>query len=481
MIGKLEIKIKQDMNRWKLVPLSIMGKIDTIRMNVLPRFLFLFKTLPLYISPMIFKCWDRMLLKFIWDDKKPRVKMKTLKLGKARGGLALPDLQDYYYASQIQTIRMLLNDDRPIQWRSIELSMCKGLGKLQPFLGKTPKQTPNNTWYGNTIKAWNKVKKDHGIQGEMFALREIAGDPYFTPNKSDGTFKIWSTKGLCLFGQLMDNTGVAPFETIQRKFSLPHSHFFRYLQVRSYIEKSNIQKKTMTELHPLTQFLIKKYKGESAKHQVSILYKILGENKNVCELREKRSWQDELGFPLSNKDWEVISLSSHKTTASQYWREYAWKFQMRYFLTPIQQAKFQHAITPKCWRDCGEMYAEYSHIFWSCPILKEYWKRIGEEMTKTFKTQVDLSNTFVLLGKTPEGIVKLEDKYLIKILRITAIKLITKNWLQKPSPTIKKWKEMTNQVKEMEILTYKIRGNIKKGVTLWKKWEEKEENRTESI
>ena len=84
---KLESKIRQDLNRWKLVPLSLMGRIDSIRMNVLPRFLFLFKTLPLYISPTTFTRWDRMLLKYVWDDKKPRVKMKTLKLNKERGGL----------------------------------------------------------------------------------------------------------------------------------------------------------------------------------------------------------------------------------------------------------------------------------------------------------------------------------------------------------------------------------------------------------
>lgn len=31
-----------------------------------------------------------MLLKFIWDSKKPRVKMKTLKLAKRRGGVGPP-------------------------------------------------------------------------------------------------------------------------------------------------------------------------------------------------------------------------------------------------------------------------------------------------------------------------------------------------------------------------------------------------------
>ncbi len=91
----LEEQIRQDLNRWRTVILSMVRRIDTIRMNVLSLFLFLFQTLPLYISASVFKNWDKMLSKFVYDDKKPRVKMKTLKMAKEKGGLALPNLKHY--------------------------------------------------------------------------------------------------------------------------------------------------------------------------------------------------------------------------------------------------------------------------------------------------------------------------------------------------------------------------------------------------
>ena len=114
----------------------------------------------------------------------------------------------------------------------------------------------------------------------------------------------------------------------------------------------------------------------SVKHQISALYNILERDNKPEELKEKIRWQEELDLTVSELDWENLSLSSHKTTASQFWREYAWKLQMRYFLTPIQQAKFNHSVTPSCWRECGENHANYSHIFWSCPALKMYWKTV---------------------------------------------------------------------------------------------------------
>ena len=47
--GKLEKSVKQDLDRWRNLSLTLMKKISIIKMNVLPRFLFLFQNLPIYI------------------------------------------------------------------------------------------------------------------------------------------------------------------------------------------------------------------------------------------------------------------------------------------------------------------------------------------------------------------------------------------------------------------------------------------------
>lgn len=51
----LEDKIKQDLNRWKTIPDSIFSRVDTIKMMVLPQFLFLFQALPITIPPQVLK------------------------------------------------------------------------------------------------------------------------------------------------------------------------------------------------------------------------------------------------------------------------------------------------------------------------------------------------------------------------------------------------------------------------------------------
>ena len=51
-IGKLLTKIKADLQRWSTLPLSLAGRVQTIKMNVLPRFLFLFQCLPLFLTSL---------------------------------------------------------------------------------------------------------------------------------------------------------------------------------------------------------------------------------------------------------------------------------------------------------------------------------------------------------------------------------------------------------------------------------------------
>ena len=67
--GKLMGHTKADLTRWEILPLSLIGRIETIRMNILPRLLFLFQSLPIYVPASTFTILDKWLSKFIWQSK----------------------------------------------------------------------------------------------------------------------------------------------------------------------------------------------------------------------------------------------------------------------------------------------------------------------------------------------------------------------------------------------------------------------------
>ena len=75
---KLIQTISEDLHRWSALPLSLLGRIESIRMNVLPRLLYPFQMLPVDIPKTTFDKLDRLISKFIWQGKRPRVRLKTL-------------------------------------------------------------------------------------------------------------------------------------------------------------------------------------------------------------------------------------------------------------------------------------------------------------------------------------------------------------------------------------------------------------------
>ena len=132
-----------------------MGRIETTRMNILPRLLFLFQSLPLTIPKSIFKTLDKMISNFVWQNKKARISYKKLQSAKRDGGLNLPNMQNYYWAAQLKTIMSWITGDKDSIWVGMEQNSSPvPLGSL-PFLSQKEwkKLKIKNEWVETTWKA----------------------------------------------------------------------------------------------------------------------------------------------------------------------------------------------------------------------------------------------------------------------------------------------------------------------------------------
>lgn len=123
-------EIKTDFPRWSSLPLSLIGRINTVKMSVLPKFLFLFQCLPIFLpkSFFFFKTVDSIICHFLWNGKTPKVKQKILHNCKFFGGLSLPNFQLYYWAANIAKI-IFWSKPNDVPWFQLEaqspiLSVC---------------------------------------------------------------------------------------------------------------------------------------------------------------------------------------------------------------------------------------------------------------------------------------------------------------------------------------------------------------------
>ena len=96
----LASKFTLNLQRWSCLPLSLAGRVQIVKMNVLPRYLYLFQCLPIFLPRLFFKSIDSDVSQFIWASKNPRICKADLQPSRLSGGLGLPNLS-YYWAANV--------------------------------------------------------------------------------------------------------------------------------------------------------------------------------------------------------------------------------------------------------------------------------------------------------------------------------------------------------------------------------------------
>lgn len=428
--------LKKLIKSWDHLTLTWADRLSIIKAILLPKFIFLFRTLPLKLSLKELKEWQRLLLDFLWEKKRHRISFTTLRKSKDKGGLQVPDLELYFAAANLVPVVRTLNRQLVVHWKGIENWQVKPYD-IEEILWSTDKKVLAQDWgleaLTTMLHVWCKWK--NRLVGKCSPFAVFTRQKWFPPG-AEGSYHAWKESGKNRLNDIFPGGKGGDKSRLEDICGFPIP-WFQYFQLRQLGDAKLVRQSFQRPLGGFESLLSQK--GTSLKGLLSKIYKLLLCLEMKPAIKLQRRWEIDCKREIPIQEWDGIFLSPMFTTKILAIRYQSLKLIHRWYTTPVQIHYVQDHTSSFCWHNCGAI-GNYIHCWWECPRVSTFWDKIVLQIRDISGVCIPKTPEFILLSYWIDKPIVGLLKHTISILLAAARLEIASKWKGSSKPSLSAWR-----------------------------------------
>ena len=366
-------KLQTKLDMWRVRDLTLFGRVMILKSLGLSQLIY--SSSILNIPEGFANLVKTKLFKFLWKNKRDKIKRSGLYQDLEKGGLRMIDIEIMFKALKLAWIPRLLSPGRQ-NWRTVPDYCLDKLGGLNFLLRCNYNPKHLNTlpsFYQSILMYFNELRNlyvfDQAQDLILFNNKEklIEGKPLF--------LRDWFNKGILSIQDLLDDAGnILSYQEFNNKYSCK-SNFLQYYQVISAIPKDLLNKAKLSdpikkELYSTEDFTIQLNESTQLvlnKAKTSDFYKLLNVKTHTAEHTGPRRWNENLSMHMNEDSWRKAFISLKNLCKETKLREFQFKLIHRIIVTKKELCRFGIKPDDDCLY-CGEK-DSVDHSFKDCRFV----------------------------------------------------------------------------------------------------------------